>query len=63
MPFSSFIPLTNHFVRKPLKDRVKIVTKILKLRTCAHCSLFLSAYAIPNINMNDDLLDVVNITL
>lgn len=56
MPFSSFIPLTNHFIRKPLTERIHIVKQLWKLRTCAHVTLFTAAYAVPNIKVNDDVL-------
>ena len=62
MPFSSFIPLTNHFIRKPLTERIHIVKQLWKLRTCAHVTLFTAAYAVPKMKVNDDVLEILEYT-
>lgn len=63
MPFSSFIPLTNHFIRKPLSERINIVKRLWKIRTVAHVTLFTTAYAIPNMKMQDDVIDLLQDTI
>ena len=63
MPLSGFVPLTRHFIQKPLRQRIQIVNNLWKARCSTHLVLFAAAYVVPNTTLNEEILMNMQYTL